>query len=93
MQNLKEIKRAELAKRRKDIFESLKPEDQIKLRKFQATIRVQFCNQQAAAEAFDCSQGSISRYLSGEVPVPYNVARRLEELTNGAIKVDQILRD
>lgn len=93
MQNFKEIKRAELAKRRKELFDSLKPDDQTKLRKFQTTVRIQFCNQQAAAVAFDCSQGTVSRYLSGEVPVPYNVARTLEDLTNGAVKVDQILRD
>ena len=76
-----------------EIFMGLSSDNQEKLLLLQSIYRLLFNNQQEAALKLKVSQGTISRYLSGETGISYFAAKALSEASNGAVTVEQLIRN
>lgn len=91
--NKKDIVSGENKARRKDeIWEQLSPDDQGKVSKLRTLIKVHFRNQSLAAEKLGIGQSTVSRYLSGEIPISESAASILVELSDGTVKPEDLLR-
>ena len=79
--------------RREKILDSLSDEAQEKLTKFRAACNLYFKTQREAGEALGCTQPHMSRYLSGEISVPYRVAKKLEKFTKKKVRIEDVFCD
>lgn len=91
--NKKDIISGESKTRRKDaIWAQLSPEDQSKVLKLRTLIKVHFRNQDLVAKKLGIGQSTVSRYLSGEIPISESAAAILVELSEGTVKPEDLLR-
>lgn len=89
----KSINIGAVKKRRKDdIWEKLSSEDRQKVKKLRTLIKIHFKNQSKAAEKLEVNQCTISRYLSGEIPISESAAQVLIDLSEGTVKLDELIR-
>ena len=80
------------ARRMDDIWARLSPEDQAKVTKLRTLIKVHFRNQSLAAKKLGIGQSTVSRYLSGEIPISESAAATLVDLSEGTVKSEDLLR-
>lgn len=80
------------ARRKDEVFEGLSPEDKAKVLKLRTLIKVHFRNQQQAAIKMKVGQSTVSRYLSGEIPISKSAATILVDLSDGTVKLEDLLR-
>lgn len=79
-------------RRKQEIWENLSPEEQRKVTKLRTLIKIHFKNQSKAAEKFEVNQCTISRYLSGEIPISESAAQMLVDLSEGTVELDELIR-
>lgn len=77
----------------KDPYEDLPEEAFKKHQKFVSAYNIYFKNQSIAGSALKVSQATISRFLSGVLLIPCDVAKRFEKFTNGNILAEDIYFD
>lgn len=82
----------EKVRRKNVIWEKLAPEDQEKVLKLRTLLKVHFRNQTLAAERLGVLQSTVSRYLSGEIPISEKAASILIDLSEGTVTIEELLR-
>jgi transcriptional regulator with XRE-family HTH domain len=92
MQNVNTVRRASREARLNKIFMGLSTDNQEKLLLLQTNFRLLFRSQEEAALKLKVSQGTMSRYLSGETAISYSAAKALSEASKGAVTVEQLIR-
>nr|WP_314367219.1 hypothetical protein [uncultured Acinetobacter sp.] len=80
------------ARRKKEIWDKLKPDEQEKVTKLRTLLKVHFRNQTLAAEKLGVLQSTISRYLSGEIPISEKAASILVDLSEGTVTLEELRR-
>jgi transcriptional regulator with XRE-family HTH domain len=93
MQKINTVRRASRQVRLNEIFMGLSIENQEKLLLLRSHYRLLFRSQEEAALKLKVSQGTMSRYLSGETGISYFAAKALSEASNGAVTVEQLIRN
>ncbi|GEM_PF-6234085 len=92
MQKVNTLRRASREARLEKIFTGLSTENQEKLLLLRTNYRLLFRSQEEAALRLKVSQGTMSRYLSGETGISYCAAKAMSEASNGAVTVEQLIR-
>lgn len=92
MQKVNTVRRASREARLDKIFKGLSADNQEKLLLLRSNYRLLFRSQEEAALKLNVSQGTMSRYLSGETAISYFAAKALSDASNGAVTVEQLIR-
>lgn len=74
-------------------YAKLPPEGKKTVDNFKNFIEVYFKDQKAASEVLLVGQGTVSRYMTGQSPIPQEVASRLVRYLNGKISLQDIYFD
>lgn len=82
-----------MAKKKGKYYEKLPNEGKQTVDNFAKNLELFFPTQADAEKVLLYTQPMISRYASGSIPIPKDVAERFSEYTDGVVKVEDIYFD